>query len=200
MSKICKNCGALQDESAKFCEECGSSLAQIVSVEPEVSYEPVHAEAEPERVEVVIEPPRRYDSPAADAREVRERLIGTKTEFYLPKFETMETLNSFTSWNWASFIFGTAWMVYRKMYVFGAVLWLVSQVIGALGLWPLSLVMWVAYGVLGNYLYMKDIDNRTEKAMNMTPEQREAYIQKNSGTSWIGVIVLYLLSAAVQAL
>ena len=159
MSKICKNCGALQDEGAKFCEECGFKLAQPVElVETEIVYEPVIVEAEPERVEVVIEPPHRYDSPAADAREVRERLIGTKTEYYLPKFETMETLNSFTSWNWASFFFGTAWMVYRKMYVFGIVIWLVSMLVGKLGLWPLTLAMWVGYGLLGNFLYMKDIN------------------------------------------
>jgi len=191
MSKICRNCGSWQDDSAKFCEECGNPLAELSA--------PVIVEAEPEfveaeQVDVIIEPRRQYDSPAADAREVRERLVGTKTEYYLPRFEQMETLNSYTSWNWAAFLFSTAWMMYRKMYVFGIVVWLASNLVSLLGGGLLSLLLSVGVGVLGNYLYMKDIDNRTEKAMDLQPEQREMFIQKNSGTSWVGVIVLFVLS------
>ncbi len=165
-------------DDAKFCGECGSNQANV------------YAAVEAEIVDVVIEAPRRYDSPAADAREVRERLIGEKAEYYLEKFDSMETLRSFTSWNWCAFLFGISWMVYRKMYAFGIALWVLNNVLSLLGLGALSLIVWVGMGVVGNYLYMKDIDNRTEKAMNMQPEERELYIQKWSGTSWVGVAVM----------
>ena len=97
MSKFCSNCGASQEDAARFCQECGARLADL-PVEPEV-------------VEVVIEPPRRYEGYGVDAREVRERLVGSKTEYYLPRFEKMEVLNSFASWNWCAFLFGTTWMM-----------------------------------------------------------------------------------------
>ena len=183
MSKYCPNCGAWQEDSAKFCENCGNRL---------------ELHAEPEAVEVIIEPPRRnHHSPAVDAREVRERLVGTKTEYYLPRFEKMETLNSFVSWNWCACLFGCSWMLYRKMYVYGILLWIVMQAVTVSGVAGLSLIAWIGAGVLGNFLYMKDINSRTEKAMNMQPEEREAYIQQNSGTSWKPVVIGFLASMAV---
>ena len=97
MSKICGNCHAWQEDSARFCQECGARLADL-PVEPEV-------------VEVVIEPPRRYESYGVDAREVRERLVGSKTEYYLPRFEKMEVaaidlyVNEYMAqYSWAEFV------------------------------------------------------------------------------------------------
>ncbi len=192
MSKICKVCGTMLSDDARFCGECGTNMGAASG----------YSAPEPERVPVdIIQPPRRErNGVAADSREVRERLVGTKTEYYLPRFETMETLNSTTSWNWAAFLFSTGWMMYRKMYAYGAVLFVVSNVLAMLSLGFLSLVLSIGVGILGNYLYMKDINNRTEKAMNMQPEAREMFIQKNSGTSWIPVIVLCLAGFALSLL
>ena len=186
MAKLCKNCGAWVEDDDRFCEHCGSNLSCVD--------EPVIIDAEPEVVEAeIIMPPKRYDSPAADAREVRERLIGSKTEYYLPRFEKMETLNSITDWNWAAFFFGFWWMLYRKMYVFGAVALVVTELLSMLTIPGLGLLVSLAVGVVGNYLYMKDINNRTDKAMDMQPEEREVYIQKNSGTGWIGVVIAFVV-------
>ena len=186
MAKLCKNCGAWVDDGDKFCEHCGNNLSAID--------DPVVIDVEPEIVEAeIIVPPRRYDSPAADAREVRERLIGSKTEYYLPRFEKMETLNSITDWNWAAFFFGFWWMLYRKMYVFGAVALVVTELLSLLTIPGLGLLVSLAVGVVGNYLYMKDVNNRTDKAMDLQPEERELYIQKNSGTGWTGVVVAFVV-------
>lgn len=195
MSKICNQCGAMLSQDAKFCGECGTVVAEPVV--PVVVEEPVKVDAEIVDVEIIQPPRHDFEGIGADAREVRERLVGTKTEYYLPKFETMETLNSATSWNWAAFFFSTAWMLYRKMYAFGIGLWLVSNVISLLGVPLLSLAVSIGVGVFGNYLYMKDINNRTDKAMNLQPEEREVFIQKNAGTTWVPVVLLYLLSFAV---
>lgn len=193
MAKMCKSCGAMADDHDKFCENCGSNLADAdIPVVTEVQAEVVDAE--------IIRPPKRYESPAADAREVRERLVGSKTEYYLPRFEKMENLNSFTGWNWCSFLFGTCWMMYRKMYVYGAVLFVVSNVLSLMGASLLNLLLSIGVGVAGNYLYMKDIDNRTEKALNMQPEEREVFVQKNSGTSWVPVIILFAVSMVFSLL
>ncbi len=186
MAKLCKSCGAWVDDGDRFCEHCGNPLSRVD--------EPVVVDAEPEIVDAeIIMPPKRYDSPAVDAREVRERLIGTKTEYYLPRFEKMELLNSFTSWNWPAFFFSYWWMLYRKMYVFGAVTLVVVELLSMLTIPGLGLLVSLAVGVLGNYLYMKDVNNRTDKAMDMQPEEREVYIQKNSGTGWTGVVVAFVV-------
>lgn len=196
MSKYCENCGAAYSDEAKFCENCGTRLAApavvVMDAEPEI--------VEAEVVDVVIERPRPYDSPAADAREVRERLVGTKQDYYLPQFEKMETLNSFTGWNWAACLFGAAWMMYRRMYIFGLLLWVVANVITALEVGLLNLAFWIGCGLLGNYFYMKDINKRVDKAMDMQPDEREIYIQKNSGTSWAAVIVLFAIAMVIQSI
>lgn len=184
MAKLCKNCGAWVEDDDRFCEHCGNNLSSVD--------DPVVIDVEPEVVEAeIIMPPKRYDSPAADAREVRERLIGSKTEYYLPRFEKMETLNSITDWNWAAFFFSFWWMLYRKMYVFGAVTLVVTELLSLLTIPGLGLLVSLAIGVVGNFLYMKDINNRTDKAMDMQPEEREMYIQKNSGTGWTGVVIAF---------
>ena len=186
MAKLCKNCGAWVEDDDRFCEHCGNNLSSVD--------DPVVIDVEPEVVEAeIVMPPKRYDSPAADAREVRERLIGSKTEYYLPRFEKMETLNSFTDWNWAAFFFGFWWMLYRKMYVFGAVALAVTELLSLLTIPGLGLLVSLAVGVVGNFLYMKDINNRTDKAMDMQPEEREVFIQKNSGTGWTGVVVAFVV-------
>lgn len=186
MAKLCKNCGAWVEDDDRFCEHCGNNLSSVD--------DPVVIDVEPEVVEAeIIMPPKRYDSPAADAREVRERLIGSKTEYYLPRFEKMETLNSITDWNWAAFFFGFWWMLYRKMYVFGAVALVVTELLSMLTIPGLGLLVSLAVGVVGNFLYMKDINNRTDKAMDLQPEERELYIQKNSGTGWTGVVVAFVV-------
>ena len=186
MAKLCKNCGAWVEDDDRFCEHCGNNLSSVD--------DPVVIDVEPEVVEAeIIMPPKRYDSPAADAREVRERLIGSKTEYYLPRFEKMETLNSITDWNWAAFFFGFWWMLYRKMYVFGAVALVVTELLSMLTIPGLGLLVSLAVGVVGNFLYMKDINNRTDKAMDMQPEEREVFIQKNSGTGWTGVVVAFVV-------
>ena len=82
MAKMCKSCGAWVEDDDRFCQQCGNCL-----MEQEGPIEIVEAE--------IIPPMHRYESPAADAREVRERLIGEKAEYYLPRFEKMETMNSF---------------------------------------------------------------------------------------------------------
>ena len=141
MAKLCKNCGAWVEDDDRFCEHCGNNLSAVD--------DPVVIEAEPEIVEAeIIMPSKRYDSPAADAREVRERLIGSKTEYYLPRFEKMETLNSITDWNWAAFFFGFWWMLYRKMYVFGAVALVVTELLSMLTIPGLGLLVSLAVGVV----------------------------------------------------
>lgn len=187
MAKQCNRCGAPVGMLDKYCDNCGNALNENTA-----DFGSSYAE---ENVDVLIIPPKRGGSnPGADSREVRERLIGKKAEYYLPRFEQMESFNSFISWNWCAFLFSYLWMLYRKMYAFGIGLMVLSSVLTLTGLGGVGILVMIACGLCGNFLYMKDINNRTEKAMNMQPEQREAYIEKCGGTSWRPVIIYYVVS------
>ena len=87
-------------------------------------------------------------------------------------------------------------MVYRKMYAYGIVLFVANELLGLVN-GGLSILLRVGIGIVGNYLYLKDINNRTDKALDMQPEAREAYIQTNSGTNWTPVAVLIAVSVAL---
>ena len=69
----------------------------------------------------------------------------------------------------------------------------VTELLSLLTIPGLGLQVSLAVGVVGNFLYMKDINNRTDKAMDMQPEEREVFIQKNSGTGWTGVVVAFVV-------
>lgn len=45
-------------------------------------------------------------------------VVGTKTEYYIPRFRRIAAGDN-GGWNWAAFFFGAYWLIYRKMYVGG---------------------------------------------------------------------------------
>ena len=188
MAKQCRQCGAWAEDMDKFCQQCGEPMTEAI------------VEDIPEAVDAEIIPPvKKFEIPSSDSREVRERLVGEKAEYYLPRFEKLETLNGFVDWNWAAFIFGPLWMVYRKMYAFGIAMFVANELLGFVNS-GLSVLLSLGIGLVGNYLYLKDINNRTDKALNMQPEERETYIQANSGTSWTPVAVLIAVAGALSFL
>ena len=182
----CEYCGSQLTPGAKFCTNCGHS----VPAPAEPSYESIPTPMP--AGDVVIEPPRRQGSPAAEPMVVEQMLVRTRLEYYIPKFHGFRDEGNMFSFNWSALLFGAYWMAYRKMYAIAAVMAVVSIIIPFLGIGLLSLALLIFNGVLGNYLYMKDIDRRTQKALDMDPEQRDAYIEKNGGTSFVPVVLLVL--------
>lgn len=216
MSQICKTCGTWYSDDVNFCRQCGTALdggeapkaAEPVSqpVSEPVS-QPVYVRTDAgesvygdEEADVVIVGARSYESPAADARDVRAQLVGAKADHYLPKFEKMEQTNSFISWNWPAFLIGAAWMLYRKMYVIGAVVLVAANLINAMQNSFLTLLFWLFTGLVGNFLYMKDINRRVEKVLDLQPDQRQAYLDRNSGTSFIPLLVAFLVLFVLEML
>ena len=82
------------------------------------------------------------------------------------------------------------------MYAFCIAAMAASFFVGTVDSALLNLLLSIAFGVFGNYLYMRDIDKRTQKALDLQPEEREEYIQQYSGTSqkavWI-VLAIWVI-------
>ena len=189
----CEYCGSPLTPGAKFCTNCGHSIPAPA----ETSYETIPTMG---GSDVIIEPPRKQGSPAAEPMEVEQRLVGTKVEYYLPKFGRFRSEGGVASFNWPAFFFGPYWMAYRKMYVLAVVVMLISDVAVILNSGLINLLLMIGCSVLGNFLYMKDIEHRTQKVLDLEPEKRDAYIERNGGASFVPVVLLVVLTGILGML
>ena len=101
----------------------------------------------------------------------------------------MQISNTKVSWNWCSFLFGSCWYAYRKMYGIAAAFVGISFVSGLIpGLGAiLQLALWICSGIFGNHFYKQYIDSELRMAKSMDNFNKSAYIAKKGGTS-IGAI------------
>jgi ribosomal protein L40E len=124
-------------------------------------------------------------------------LIGTKQEYYLPKFQAMKAQNKKTSWNWAAFFLTGYWFIYRKMYGYAAAVLVAAFIVALIA----PVLIWGLYGVLGvygNYLYMQSLEKKAMQAKTINELYRAQYLLKNGGTS-IGTVFAVLAVMAVLA-
>ncbi len=112
-------------------------------------------------------------------------LLGAENcNYYLEKFSLLEEAGKETSWNWAAFIFGPLWGIYRRLYVHAgisiAVMVVVTELFNQSGIINLSIVL--AWGLLGTSLYKKELEKKVETVKTMSEPLRSQYIKSNSGT------------------
>jgi hypothetical protein len=103
-------------------------------------------------------------SPPLTAEELTA-YIGPRAERYRPRFERFTrtgTTRFEFSWNWPAAFAGMWWYLYRKMYGWA----LVDFVLGVLLGWTLFVpIAWgVARAVTGDYLYFRQADRRIREA------------------------------------
>ncbi|MGI6450139.1 MAG: DUF2628 domain-containing protein [Desulfitobacteriia bacterium] len=119
----------------------------------------------------------------------------------IDKYKNAWSKNNKISWNWASFLFGTAWMVYRKMYATFVIFFIVEMVIGAIlaaleiNYLFFTIPLKIIFGLFGNHLYFMHFNRKVRKATeyNITSDK---YFEKIGGVSKLGVViymVLYLI-------
>jgi len=190
-----------------------AAVGDVDAIEEEVVYEPV------EEVEVVYEPvdaqiPVSDQAAAVDAPlgnvEVVEAVtgpagsvlddaatfIGPKADYYIPQFQKLEASGSMFSWNWAAFLGGPLWMLYRKMWVYGLAAYAAAMILNTVlpgfgGL--LSLAIWVAFGALGNWAYKNHVETELAKMASLDPATKRAQMATKGGITWIPVIIAGVL-------
>ena len=117
---ICNTCGAQTPADEPFCINCGQRLDLPPRQEqpsPGGSYYipgvgPIHKNAT-----------------IGDASmEELAMFVGPNAQFFLPRFQAIHQRKSSFSWNWSAFFLNIFYFFYRKMYLVGGVLMLVSMV------------------------------------------------------------------------
>lgn len=121
-----------------------------------------------------------------------EMLIGKNAEYYVPKFNDMKARNTKSSWNWCAFLFTPYWMIYRKMYGYGAAVlggMFLLSLIGGVFLSLVSLAAYIVFGILGNYVYMQTLEKKALQMDMLTGGYKTEYANKNGGTNTAATVL-----------
>ncbi len=114
------------------------------------------------------------------------------SEYYIPKFAEMKLLGKKASWNWSAFLVTPYWLMYRKMYEYGAVAFWAALFLSSLGVFGALLAMagYVAVGFFGNYFYMQKIEKDIAQGKSVDEIYKPSYIAQVGGVSQIAPIAL----------
>ena len=140
-----------------------------------------------------------------------ERFIGPHASYYILAWSNMK--GRWASWNWSAFLFGDAWLFYRKMYLYGVIYSLCRVLLTPLLtapnffktpldvdlialLAPHTLLMNVVLGIAGNHLYFR----HAKKKIDSASAKHEAHHLLLSIEAMGGVSVVALLLIPLFAL
>lgn len=213
----CTKCGKPSARTALFCTRCGNRLTTV----PErISQPPVYTQANPNNTNpysytnqqsAPYQTQHNYQNTAYNVYQSQQtpdidpdvrQLIGTKSEYYVSKFQAMKRQGKTTSWNWAAFWVTPYWMMYRKMYGYAAAVLAADIIISLIGSTFLSLLAFGAYialGILGNYIYMKHLENKANQAKAMNEPYKTHFIATNGDVNTMAT-VLTLIGRFVVAI
>ena len=144
---------------------------------------------------------------------VRE-FMGEKANFYLTAFEKISAKK--TSWNWPAFLLGIAWMCYRGMYRYAAIvagtICVVTALEMAFGLPAVlgqgfSMAVWVAFGLLGNWCYQRHVEREIaeldakglsdEELLSMAAEKGKPSVLMGFVGFFVFFAILWVLMMAI---
>lgn len=114
------------------------------------------------------------------------------------KFDSLRQ-GKLVTWNWSAFLFSFLWFAYRKMYIESILILLATQAIKvlpiALGIKSiLNFILWIGLTLTANKIYMKKVDSILDEANEMNKTEANSFVNKNSGTSILGIILMIILS------
>lgn len=168
---FCNKCGNEVIEGSTFCSHCGNSLSSTQSASYGSS------------------PDSRIDDKDFAA------YIGKNTDKYLPKFKqfNVEGIDNFSAtWNWSAFLAGPLWMLYRKLYLYFIIFFVITCI-------PyFGILTWIAAGIIANYIYYKQAKAKilevksSHSAVNI-PETLARIGGVNSWVWTVGIVIFILI-------
>lgn len=181
----CQSCGAENADRSAFCSKCGQALAPA------------------------------SEAPPPTDREFFEVAIGpSNTDYYLTRFERFASGGSTVSWNWPAFFITLPWLLYRKMWAYAALYFILPTVFWvALALifqalfpntmmpalaWLIEIVLiFVFVPMYANLLYYRNVRSKIEwvKRFRGGADRQLRTLASEGGASALGLIIL--LVAAV---
>jgi len=217
----CIKCGAPIPGGNAFCGKCGNPV-NITATTPNTYSQPTVSTYAPAQSYQPVQQQNNYygysqncgnysgqgySTYSSAADDERDQLIGTKTEYYVPKFNELKSQNKKTSWNWCAFLVAPYWFIYRKMYGYGAAALGLSSLFALIGNWFFLLLAFGGYvvlGIFGNYIYMQMIEKHTNISLTMREPEKTQYISENGGTNttatWLTIVGYAVLITIIQAL
>ena len=138
--------------------------------------------------------------------------VGPKrAEYYKARFEKIAGGSGSIGWHWPAFFFTSAWLLYRKMWLYalmyiivipfalGFVLGMIGVFMNedtAVGLYYLVyfLYAFVLMPMFANRLYYGHVKSKVDKisSLNLSEGQMAEELARKGGTSWLGFIFLII--------
>ena len=204
MKIVCPKCNAVYDipsdkipqgkRASATCKECGGKIV----IEPSAGKQPDHST----QAEAVSRPPispTHKPSPLQIKTKDFIFFIGPKSDKYLSKFKKFNItgVDKFSlTWHWPAFFFSFLWMLYRKLYLW-ALLAFVLSLIPYFGF-----LLWVVWGATGNYIYYKNAKKKILRLKTLQPASDLSISLRNIGgvNEWVWRWVKILLIISILAL
>lgn len=127
-----------------------------------------------------------------------EKFIYKNTEYYIEKFNKINSSTNKMTWNWSAFWWGNLWVLYRKMYKEAIILILVASfaskipVVG--DLMPTFLTVLLA--IYGNAMYLEHVKRNLSEINTFEESKKEFMLGKMGGTNLALTTVLGLMLIA----
>lgn len=141
------------------------------------------------------------DDALADRLQAYAAFVGPRFAVYRRKWRLDRAVQDANGWNWAAFLFGAFWMLYRRMYaaaagwiaVLTALAFLETFLDASSGVSSaITLGSSAAAGALGNHLYLWHTERNIAQARASRPADTAALhadLAARGGTRWLAVIL-----------
>ncbi len=129
-------------------------------------------------------------------REDLSAFIGNNAHKYLFKFERFNVggVDNFAmSWHWPAFFVGFWWMLYRKIYLWALIAFILAII-------PyVNLICMIVWGLTGNYVYYKYAKQKVVELRSIHPTSDiSAFLTRLGGVNnWVWTIGIILIAIAL---
>lgn len=205
----CTQCGSPNNATASFCSKCGTRLVSNIreqqthnygNASTQYNYQQGYSQNSYQQNTMNSQTYGQYSgngysNPVTIDSDVVQ-LIGTKSEYYVPKFQEMKQQNKKTSWNWPAFLVSPYWFIYRKMYGYGYGILAAAFILSFIPVLSFfALGGYIALGIFANYIYMSELEKKAIQVKAMNEPIRSQYIYKNSGTNTTATVITIIVYA-----
>lgn len=126
--QVCPRCRTRNPQYAEFCQHCGAQLNNTNAWSDSGNSKTSYNEYQPFKTDSYEHANDGNEDVGGVSEKDLSAFVGQRANYYLPRFRRMARSGKNVSWNWAAFIFGPLWLLYRKMYTLGAVVILLELV------------------------------------------------------------------------
>ena len=151
-----------------------------------------------------------------EAEQVYRAAVGPRADYYVPKFIGFDTYDSSRiSWNWPAFFFTFPWLLYRRMFGYAALYFLLVPIVAAilyvavrLALPPelapfftlalVALIFYIAPPMYANAMYHTTIGDRIRKSTDgvASVEEQVRALESEKSTSVVALVAGVVLASA----